>query len=167
MPFRILCTALSLLLLAAAKPHQVAPTGPTVQIAGGILKGEAAGGISIFKAIPYAQPPIGALRWREPQPVAPWSGVRDATQPSHPCMQSLAGTDSFIEPLAADYGATYTVQKLDPSEDCLYLNVWTPQLQPGARLPVMVWLHGGSNRFGSGPKPGYDGTAIATMAQSF
>lgn len=161
MHLRIVCTALSLLLLSAAKPHQTVPSGPTVQLASGTLKGETSGGISIFKGIPYAAPPVGPLRWREPQPVAPWSGVRDATQPSRPCMQSLGGTDGFIQPLAADYGATYEVQKLDPSEDCLYLNVWTPQLQPGAHLPVMVWLHGGSNRVGSGSEPGYDGTALA------
>ena len=58
--------------------------------------------------------------------------------------------DNFVQPLAAAYGVPYSPQQLDPSEDCLYLNVWTPQLQPAAHLPVMVWLHGGSNRAGSG-----------------
>jgi para-nitrobenzyl esterase len=160
-PFRFLAAAFSLLLLSAGKPHPAAPSTPTVHLAGGAIAGATSGSITVFKGIPYAQPPIGPLRWREPQPVSPWPGVRDATQPSHPCMQSLAGTDSFIQPLAAEYGATYSVQKLDPSEDCLYLNIWTPQLQPGPGLPVMVWLHGGSNRVGSGSEPGYDGTALA------
>jgi para-nitrobenzyl esterase len=64
-------------------------------------------------------------------------------------------------PLAATYGVVLTRQTLDPSEDCLYLNVWTPRLQAGAHLPVMVWLHGGSNRVGSGTEPGYDGSILA------
>jgi para-nitrobenzyl esterase len=77
-------------------------------------------------------------------------------------MQSLQGVDSFIAPLAAAYGVTYSPQQLDPSEDCLYLNVWTPQLKPGVHLPVMVWLHGGSNRIGSGTEPAYDGASLAS-----
>jgi para-nitrobenzyl esterase len=77
-------------------------------------------------------------------------------------MQNVAGTDNFIAPLAATYGAAYRRQTLDPSEDCLYLNVWTPQLGTGAHLPVMVWLHGGSNRVGSGAEPAYDGTILAS-----
>ena len=160
MPFRYLA-ALPLLLFSATKPQPAAPSAPTVHLNTGAIFGTTSNTITSFKGVPYAAPPVGSLRWREPQPVAPWTGVRDATQPSHPCMQSLAGTDSFIQPLAADYGASYTVQKLDPSEDCLYLNVWTPQLQPDAHLPVMVWLHGGSNRVGSGSEPGYDGTNLA------
>jgi para-nitrobenzyl esterase len=78
-------------------------------------------------------------------------------------MQSLQGVDSFVAPLAAAYGVEYSPQQLDPSEDCLYLNVWTPQLQPGMHLPVMVWLHGGSNRVGSGTEPGYDGALLASQ----
>jgi para-nitrobenzyl esterase len=161
MLYSILCTALSMLLLAPGKPQHVAPGGPIVQVAGGALQGQTSGSISVFEGVPYAQPPVGSLRWREPEPAAPWPGVRDATKPSHPCMQSLAGTDSFIQPLAATYGVAYPLQTLDPSEDCLYLNVWTPQFRSGARLPVMVWLHGGSNRVGSGAEPGYDGALLA------
>lgn len=161
MPLSLLCAAFLLLLHAPEKSKHNVPSGPIVQLASGALQGSTSGSISAFKGIPYAQPPLGPLRWREPQPVAPWSGVRDATEPSHPCMQSLAGTDSFIQPLAAAYGIAYPMQKLDPSEDCLYLNVWTPQPRSGARLPVMVWLHGGSNRVGSGSEPGYDGSVLA------
>ncbi len=119
------------------------------------------GNIAVFEGVPYAAAPVGALRWREPQAVAAWKDLRDATAPSHPCMQNVAGTDSFMLPLAATYGVTLTRQTLDPSEDCLYLNVWTPRLQAGAHLPVMVWLHGGSNRVGSGSEPGYDGSVLA------
>ena len=143
------------------KPQHAGTSGPQVQLASGALRGETSGTINVFKGIPYAQPPVGPLRWREPQSVAAWPGLRDATKPSHPCMQSLQGTDNFIQPLAATYGITYPLQKLDPSEDCLYLNIWTPQLGSGAHLPVMVWLHGGSNRVGSGAEPGYDGALLA------
>jgi para-nitrobenzyl esterase len=157
-----LCLAISMLLVQPASPQHVDTKGPLVHLANGTLEGTMSGEIAVFKGIPFAQPPVGPLRWRPPQPNAPWSGIRDATKPSRPCMQSLQGVDSFIEPLAAAYGVTYSPQQLDPSEDCLYLNVWTPQLQPGVHLPVMVWLHGGSNRVGSGTEPGYDGASLAS-----
>jgi para-nitrobenzyl esterase len=154
-----------MLLAQSARPQHGEPKGPLVHLASGTLEGSLAGSktgsIAVFKGIPFATPPIGPLRWRPPQPNAPWPGVRDATKPSQPCIQSLQGTDSFIQPLAAAYGVPYTPQRLDPSEDCLYLNVWTPQLQPDAHLPVMVWLHGGSNRVGSGTEVGYDGISLA------
>jgi para-nitrobenzyl esterase len=77
-------------------------------------------------------------------------------------MQNVAGTDSFLAPLAATYGVTLNRKTLDPSEDCLYLNLWIPNLRPGAQLPAMVWLHGGSNRVGSGAETGYDGSVLAS-----
>lgn len=157
-----LCLAISMLLVQPASPQHVDTKGPLVHLANGTLEGTMSGEIAVFKGIPFAQPPVGPLRWRPPQPNAPWSGIRDATKPSRPCMQSLQGVDSFIAPLAAAYGVTYSPEQLDPSEDCLYLNVWTPQLQPGVHLPVMVWLHGGSNRVGSGTEPGYDGASLAS-----
>jgi len=157
-----LCLAISMLLVQPASPQHVDTKGPLVHLASGTLEGTMSGEIAVFKGIPFAQPPVGPLRWRPPQPNAPWSGIRDATKPSRPCMQSLQGVDSFIAPLAAAYGVTYSPQQLDPSEDCLYLNVWTPQLKPGVHLPVMVWLHGGSNRIGSGTEPAYDGASLAS-----
>ena len=157
-----LCLAISMLLVQPASPQHVDTKGPLVHLANGTLEGTMSGEIAVFKGIPFAQPPVGPLRWRPPQPDAPWSGIRDATKPSRPCMQSLQGVDSFIAPLAAAYGVTYSPQQLDPSEDCLYLNVWTPQLKPGVHLPVMVWLHGGSNRIGSGTEPAYDGASLAS-----
>jgi para-nitrobenzyl esterase len=162
MRFIHLGLALSILLAVAEKPQPAAPNGPLVHLTSGALTGKLEGTVAVFKAIPFAQPPVGTLRWREPQPVAAWSGVRDATTQSHPCMQRVEGTDSFLEPLAAAYGVAFTRQPVDPSEDCLYLNVWTPQLQTAANLPVMVWLHGGSNRVGSGTEAGYDGTMLAS-----
>ena len=125
----LLGLALPILLAIAEKPQPAAPSGPLVHLTSGALMGKLEGTVTVFKAIPFAQPPLGPLRWREPQPVAAWSGVRDATTPSHPCMQRVEGTDSFLEPLAAAYGVAFTRQPVDPSEDCLYLNVWTPQLQ--------------------------------------
>ena len=157
-----LCLAISMLLVQPASPQHVDTKGPLVHLASGTLEGTMSGEIAVFKGIPFAQPPVGPLRWRPPQPNAPWSGIRDATKPSRPCMQSLQGVDSFVAPLAAAYGVTYSPQQLDPSEDCLYLNVWTPQLKPGVHLPVMVWLHGGSNRIGSGTEPAYDGASLAS-----
>jgi para-nitrobenzyl esterase len=160
--FGHLCLAVSMLLVQPARPQHVETKGPLVHLAGGTLEGTASGNIAVFQGIAFAQPPVGPLRWRPPQPIAPWSGMRDATRPSRPCMQSLQGVDSFVAPLAAAYGAAYLPQQLDPSEDCLYLNVWTPQLQPGMHLPVMVWLHGGSNRVGSGAESAYDGASLAS-----
>jgi para-nitrobenzyl esterase len=157
-----LCLAISMLLVQPASPQHVDTKGPLVHLAGGTLEGTMSGEIAVFKGIPFAQPPVGPLRWRPPQPNAPWSGIRDAAKPSRPCMQSLQGVDSFVAPLAAAYGVTYSPQQLDPSEDCLYLNAWTPKLQPGVHLPVMVWLHGGSNRIGSGTEPAYDGASLAS-----
>jgi para-nitrobenzyl esterase len=157
MRFSYLCLVIPVLFVQHSEAE-----GPRVHLSSGTLEGDLNGPIAVFRGIPFARPPVGPLRWREPQPVVPWQGIRDATKPSRPCMQSLAGTDSFIQPLAATYGAAYSLQRLDPSEDCLYLNVWTPQLQPGAHLPVMAWLHGGSNRVGSGAEPGYDGTSLAS-----
>jgi para-nitrobenzyl esterase len=167
MRFSLLCLTIPILLLQSAKPQQVETKGPLVHLASGTLQGHMSGGnmsgqIAVFHGIPFAAPPIGPLRWREPQPIAPWTGIRDATNPSHPCFQSLQGTDSFLQPLAEAYGVAYTPQTLDPSEDCLYLNVWTPELQPATRLPVMVFLHGGSNRVGSGAELGYDGASLAS-----
>src|SRR5262249_21759962 len=101
----------------------------------------------VFKGIPFAQPPVGALRWREPQPVLPWNGVRDATESGPPAAQAKFGwNDAFA---AAG------------KEDCLYLDVWTPAKEAGAKLPVMVWLHGGGNVGGAGGfDPLYHGESL-------
>jgi para-nitrobenzyl esterase len=161
---RILCFCLALSTLAAAwqKPTHTPPAGPTAKLSSGTVVGMQRGNIAVFSGIPFAAPPVGPLRWRPPQPVAAWTGVRDATKASHPCMQNVNGTDSFMAPQAAAYGVPYVAQPVDPSEDCLYLNVWTPQPATTAHLPVMVWLHGGSNRVGSGAESGYDGSSLSS-----
>ena len=106
-----------------------------------------------FKGIPYAAPPVGGLRWKAPQPVASWTSVRACTEFGPSCPQSGGGEEPFSVP-ALSAGKT--------SEDCLYLNVWTPAKSSKDRLPVMVWIHGGSFESGSGSMGIYDGTNLAT-----
>lgn len=108
-----------------------------------------AGGVSSFKGIPYAAPPVGELRWRAPQPPADWQGERMADSFGADCMQTSYATDSFFY-----RPARHT------SEDCLFLNVWTAATS-GERRPVMVWIHGGALTRGSGAVPTYDGTSLA------
>jgi len=115
--------------------------GPEVAASGGKVRGSVLGsGHAVFKGIPFAQPPVGDLRWREPQPVSSWVGVRDA--------------DSFPAPCA---------QGGKSSEDCLYLNVWTPEWPSKSRKPVMVWIHGGGNFAGATDDPLFDGEGFATQ----
>src|SRR6202023_3895918 len=115
-----------------------APAG-SLQIDGGQLSDVAAdaSGIRVFKGIPYAAAPVGALRWKAPEPVPAWSGERGAAEWGPRCVQSKRLGD--LDPLN---------KRMD--EDCLYLNVWTPAKSAGEALPVMVWIHGGSNANGGG-----------------
>src|SRR6516162_8569569 len=107
---------------------QTAASGPVTGTANGPVRGLANGAVNEFRGIPYAAPPIGALRWQSPQPAASWSGVRDATQFASHCPQS-----------ASPFGLAST------SENCLFLNVFTPSHhQAGSHFPVMVWIHGGA-----------------------
>ena len=129
--------------------NDAATPGPTVSTAAGILRGVTEGDVSIFKGIPFAAPPVGEFRWRPPQPVSPWDGVRDASEYGHNCAQAgwPRGSGTIAE---------------GSSEDCLYLNLWTPvDARPGAKLPVMVWIHGGAFVGGSGSGPGTAGNEFA------
>jgi len=120
-----------------------AQTDPVVTLIDGKIRGSLTqDGGAAFKGIPYAQPPVGNLRWREPQPVDPWDGIRDATKFSAPCTQLSEGwNERFVS---------------GSSEDCLYLNVAVPQWPPTVKYPVMVWIHGGSNTAGDGDDAGFD-----------
>ncbi len=103
--------------------------------------------VRVYKGIPFAAPPVGDLRWRAPQPPAHWEGVRKADQFSPLCMQQTRG------PAAASGPA--------PSEDCLYLNIWTSAKAPGERRPVIVWTYGGGFTGGAGSLAMYNGEALA------
>ena len=133
---------------------------PVVRIGAGTLRGTIAGSAVAFRGIPYARPPVGELRWRPPQPPLPWQGVREALQPGSACTQRASGLTPFFAPLAQAYGATFEQPPVKSSEDCLYLDVWLPEWPVSRPLPVMVWLHGGSNTVGSGTQSTYHGVSL-------
>src|ERR1700730_4249737 len=133
---------------------------PVVQIGTGTLRGTNAGSALAFRGIPYARPPVGELRWQPPQPPLPWQGVREALQPGSACTQRTSGLTPFIAPMAQAYGSNFEQPPIKSSEDCLYLDVWVPEWPMKRPLPVMVWLHGGSNTVGSGTQSTYDGVSL-------
>ena len=126
----------------------------------GRLKGTSVESAVAFMGIPFARPPVGELRWEAPQPAMAWTGVRDATRPGPACTQPPAGLGVFLGPVAKAYGSSYPEPPVQSSEDCLYLNVWTPQWPPKRSLPVMVWLHGGNNEVGSGSQSTFNGVSL-------
>jgi len=115
-----------------------------VEVEGGLIGGTREGSVRAFLGVPYAAPPVGPLRWKPPQPVAPWVGVRPAHAFAPQCVQPGRAADSVY----AEYAG---VQPM--SEDCLTLNVWTAAPDADARLPVMVWFHGGAFQQGAGSNP--------------
>jgi para-nitrobenzyl esterase len=143
--FRTLTAALAL--GAATTAASAAPFKARVET--GVVVGEAEAGVEAFKGIPYAQPPVGPLRWRPPQPARPWSGERPAADFGHSCIQTSSSPN-----VSADSAAAVA------SEDCLTLNVWAPA-HPAGKAPVMVWIHGGGNTNGSSADSYYDGSAFA------
>lgn len=120
-----------------------------VRVDSGVLAGDARGGVASFKGVPYVAAPVGALRWAPPRAATAWRGERPATAYGPICPQRINANGLPNE--GGAFGAT--------SEDCLFLNVWTPATAPGrgAGLPVMVWLHGGGNALGAGSLGAYDG----------
>ncbi len=129
-----------------------APAAGRVKIDGGTLESTTppVDGVRSFKGIPFAAPPVGELRWRAPQPVKPWRGVRKADEFGPRCMQRTGP------------GADYWFRGGSASEDCLYLNVWTPAKSAKERLPVLVYIYGGGFQNGDGSEPRYDGASMAS-----
>src|SRR5208282_766535 len=124
-------------------------TEPVVRTAGGLVRGRAKDGVAVFRGIPFAQPPVGDLRFAAPRPARPWDGVREAAAFGPPPPQS-GFLLTPMSPAAPD---------ADP-DDWLTVNVFSPDLG-AARLPVMVWIYGGAYRFGASSLLGYDGTPLA------
>jgi len=138
----------ALLLVCTAAAAGRAQSDPIVTVTGGQIRGAALAGGAVFKGIPFAAPPTGERRWREPMPVQSWSGIRDATKFGAICPQQPS-------PIVGEAIKT-------AGEDCLFLNVWTAQWPAaGAARPVMVWIPGGGNFAGAASQAVYDGEALA------
>ena len=132
----------------ASVAHAVEP----VQIHSGLISGEVldpSTGLDAFRGIPFAAPPVGALRWRPPQDVAPWSGVRECTQFGAVCPQPGGLTGLVGDPLPTQ------------NEDCLVLNDWTTNAGSDTKLPVMMWIHGGGFNLGWSDQSAYEGSEFA------
>src|ERR1051326_1198073 len=114
-------------------------------------------GVRLFRGIPYAAPPVNSLRWKPPQPANPWQGVKAADHFSAVCMQPATDTE----------GNAWREGLVPMSEDCLYLNIWTPAQSATARLPVMVFIHGGGNVRGAASENQYDGAYLAKKGVVF
>ena len=125
-----------------------APSAPLVHAPAGTVRGEAQGELNVFKGLPYAQPPVGALRWTPPGELPRWNGERDATKFGPACFQPKSRP-----------GNIYADDPAQMSEDCLSLNIWTPV--KAHKTPVLVWIHGGALTTGSSSESVYDGTALA------
>jgi carboxylesterase 2 len=142
-------------ILASSTASSIVIHQPIVNTTFGLLQGstsEYRDGVYAFKGIPYAEPPIGDARWTTPVRPANWSGIRNAAEFALQCPQLL------------DLGQSlWTTGSSNMSEDCLYLNIWTPTIEPDAKLPVYVWIYGGRFTGGSGDVLTYDGSGFAVQ----
>lgn len=132
-------------LAACSAASTLAREAPLVEAAAGSVRGVVSGDVGIYRGIPYAQPPVGDLRWRPPVQLPRWDGVRDATQFGAACPQPPLPSGVILHEVT--------------SEDCLFLNVWAPANAKDA--PVLFWIHGGSLQIGAGNEAIYDGAHFA------
>jgi para-nitrobenzyl esterase len=145
----MMLVTLASIAITLATPVAAQTASNTAKIDTGEIEGVVSGDVLSFKGIPYAAPPVGDLRWRAPQPIKPWKGVRQATAFGHDCVQKA------IPGNAAASGST-------TAEDCLVVNVWRPAtVTSGKKLPVMVWIHGGGYLNGGSSAAIFDGSALA------
>jgi para-nitrobenzyl esterase len=145
---KLFSAILALFALACASAAFGQSNAP-VRTQAGLVQGSVVNGVRVYKGIPFAAPPLGNLRWAPPQPAKPWKGVLHADKYAPSCMQTPVVNEALgLAPVTV-------------SEDCLYLNVWTPAKSAGARLPVMVWIYGGGFIIGGTSMPQYDGENLA------
>ena len=123
-------------------PTSVGASIQEAHVSGGTVMGTINNGVASFKGIPFAAPPIGQLRWKTPQPVIPWDGIKRSDSFGPSCAQK-------------------SENEIQGSEDCLFLNVWSGATNPAERRPVMVWIHGGAFNWGSTSSPQFDGSRFA------
>lgn len=137
----------------AAAPVIADRLAEPIKVEGGLVSGVPAFGFDVreFRGIPFAAPPVENLRWRPPQPVVAWQGVKSSQYFAPPCMQQE-------QPLN---GGSWNKHPVPFSEDCLYLNIWTPANTPTAKLPVVIWFYGGGGTVGYGGDWRYDGSTLA------
>ena len=138
---RIAAIGAAFLGLSLAQASQASPATPPVRVTGGMVSGSQDGSLNEYFGVPFAAPPLGELRWRRPQPVVPWKGIRAARAFAPACAQT----------------ATWITNP--KSEDCLYLNVWAQR--KAKRLPVIVWIHGGAMDSGTAAVPVQNGANLA------
>jgi para-nitrobenzyl esterase len=145
---------LAVLLIVGADQNRALASIESATVTGGAITGQVIDGVGVFKGIPFAAPPIGDLRWQVPKPVVAWQGVRKATAFAPACIQPWN-----------------PAEQPQPSEDCLYLNVWTAAASPDERRPVIVWIHGGGlvggmswEKVSDGANLAREGAVVVTIA---